>query len=91
MKPDFSSKIITILIIIFIYSSAAVSQDTARNSEPVNSDQTKSDLIKKEKMYFETDDLLNSSEIIMQHIRESFPVISEKDLSEIVNSKTVVR
>ncbi|MBK9332503.1 MAG: L,D-transpeptidase family protein [Ignavibacteria bacterium] len=90
MKPDFSSKIITILIIIFIYSSAAVSQDTARNSEPVNSDQTKSDLIKKEKMYFETDDLLNSSEIIMQHIRESFPVISEKDLSEIVNSKTVV-
>lgn len=45
--------------------------------------------IKNERLYFETQELSNTDEIIMEHVRENFPIISEADLLKIASTKTV--
>ncbi len=47
--------------------------------------------IAKEKLFFETNEIESSDQIIRQHLTDNFPIISEDEINKIILSKTIIR
>lgn len=72
--------LITLLISSNVFAEENLVKDSVNISGNINS----------EKMYFETTDISGSDEMIIYHMKEKFPIISESDLNKIISTKSVI-
>ncbi|HQY20921.1 MAG TPA: L,D-transpeptidase family protein [Ignavibacteria bacterium] len=73
-----------ILIAILISSNAFAEENLLKDSVNI------SGKINSEKMFFETTDISSSDDMIIYHMKEKFPIISESDLNKIISTKSVI-
>jgi len=89
MQNIFVKRFLLLTFSFLFLSASVISFAKILENDPKQVNKRFDSLIGKEKLFFETEDLNASEQIIREHLLEKFPIISETEINNIIRAKTV--
>jgi len=88
MQTIFVKRFLLLIFSVLFLSTSLISFAKILENDPKQVNKRIDSTIGKEKLFFETEDINSSEQIIREHLLEMFPIISETEMNNITSTKT---
>jgi len=89
MQNIFVKRLLLLIFSFLFLSTSVISFAKIRAHDPKPVDKRFGSIIGKERLFFEIEDVNLSEQIIRDHLLETFPIISEAEINNIILTKTI--